>query len=207
MHNHESLGIFLRFSSFICNFLCVVFWVLLIFGFDEPASAGATLLAVMVHEGGHELCLLLRQGEFSKMRGAPLGFKIEASGALSYKDELALLSAGAAANIIFALAALPFSYFSGWQGYAHTLMTVNLATAVSNLIPVRGRDGYGILRTLAERNESEDLMRFADICSFTVSLGLCFLSLYLMQRLGEGYWIFAVFFFSLFCEVSHGLKK
>jgi hypothetical protein len=71
-------------------------------------------------------------------------------------------------------------------------------TAVSNLLPLKGYDGYRILSCLLSLLPAEDVThRILERLSFSITVALCFVSLYFMARFNGGYWIFFIFILSL----------
>lgn len=186
----------------------VLFWIFALYGFDMPYIAGITLICAMIHESGHECFLIYNIGNGGRLYGTPRGFRIKRYVRMSYGSEIGLYAAGPFANLAVALSALPF--YSALDGYISVFITVNIATAVSNLMPVKGFDGYGIIRTLLDgRGASLPFYKILDGISLTLCMLFVLLSLYLMARFGEGYWIFAVFFTSMLAELNNmfGSKK
>ena len=202
MHINELRGGFLRFSTYIVGLLSILFWVLLIYGFDEPYAAGLTVISAVVHELGH-LAVLGRRGG-SGLRGALSGFRIRKNKFNSYKEDFVLAAAGPLANILCALLTLPF--LSRLGDYGVGFVSVSLATAAANLLPVKGHDGYNmLLSAVLARDGSERGVAALEAVSGGVGACLCIFSLYLLDRVGEGYWLFAVFFLSLLGEMGRRL--
>jgi Zn-dependent protease len=184
----------MKFLKLISSILPPLFWGLIIFGFEEPYLAVTSLICAMIHELGH---LLLTPCEV-KMRGVVSGFRIAPRGILSYRERLLSYLGGPMANIIFALLCL-FPTSLG-KGYLQVFAVLNLATAVSNLLPIEGYDGYGIILTVLEAKEANS--RSYAILSWVsraIIMTTCIFSLCLIDRVNGGYWIFAIFF-------SHTLK-
>ena len=76
---------------------------------------------------------------------------------------------------------------------------LNLLSAVSNLLPINGYDGYRIMDasfSLIMRDVKKKDSLLILISLFLTSSAV-FFSLYLILRFGEGYWLFALFFLSL----------
>ena len=185
--------------------LPIIFWILLIFGFDEPYEAVITLAAALIHEFGHELFLLIRFGRVGIASGRLAGFRIQKDKTMSYRDEVLLCFCGPLANIAIAIIAIPLMPLGI---YAEEFVMINLITAFSNLLPVRGHDGYGILRALLLHFELHRLAdSVLDSLSFAIVTLTCLFSLYLMDRLDGGYWFFAIFIFSLLSEIASKLKQ
>ena len=87
--------------------LPLLFWVLLIFGFDTPDIAILTISAALIHELGHLAAIHLFCGS-AKMRGHLSGFRIKTSSA-TYSQHALVLAAGPMANIALFLMLMPFS--------------------------------------------------------------------------------------------------
>ncbi len=183
--------------------LPLVFWVFIIFAFDTPRFAILTIAAAAIHEAGHIL--------FGNSRGImrlfpaahPTGFRIKPKRLGSYKDELILLLGGPVSNftssllfgIIFALTGRAFFFDFAF---------LNLLTALANLLPIRGYDGYRIIEVLLLLRKKENLAPLSVLraFSFAFTVLLTFLSLYLLLKIGEGYWIFALFFSSVLLDTK-----
>ena len=183
--------------------LPLLFWVFLIFGFDSPDIAVLTIAAAIIHELGHISALLLL-GRSATLRSHLSGFRIKAAMS-GYREELIVLAAGPLANIAVFIILLPF--FGSGNGYIGTVALVNLLSAVSNLLPVEGYDGYGMLYSVASSKNSTFALRILFILSFAFSLLFTLLSLYLILRYGSGYWIFAVFFAALLGKIKKLFPK
>ena len=184
--------------------LSVVFWVLVIFGFDMPYVAVLTISAALIHELSHLAAIFAFKKELKNApRGAVSGFRIAIS-ELSYREEMICAAAGPLSNLISGLLLLPFSKHE----YIAMFATVNIMTALSNLLPMRGYDGYNFLRAFAFAYSKNPwrLEMFLGKLSFAIAAISCFLSLYLMLKIGEGYWIFAVFFSFLLSEILQRQK-
>ena len=178
--------------------LPLLFWVILIFGFDTPDIAILTILAALIHELGHLLAAsLTKRG--GVLRSHLSGFRIGVTMG-SYTDQIILLAAGPLVNLAVFLLTLPHSGLA--NGYFLMIGYINLLSALSNLLPIEGYDGYGILMTLAEAKNSHRAFRLLCIASFTLTLSLTLISLYIMLRYGGGYWIFGVFFVTLLTKIK-----
>ena len=205
MHNNEISRFFWRFLGFSSSFLSVLFWVLLIFGFDEPRYAAVTLIAAVIHEAGHLLYHIYMGGGARTLRGRVGGLLLGKKVCRSYGEELTLYLCGPLANFIAAL----FSFLFLRDELGTLLCAVNIATGVSNLLPVRNYDGYGILRSAMNLLGMEEwAMRILPSVSLFFVCVISLLSLYLMDRFDGGYWIYAVFFTSLVAQTGkRGLQR
>ena len=203
--NYNARRVILRLASKLCEVLPVFFWGFLIFGFEESEVAVITILCAIIHECGHLLCILLQSGKIN-LRGAISGFRINTSRIKSYGQEIAIYLCGPLANLISALVlSLPLVSRSD---FSETASLLNIATAISNLLPIKGYDGYGILRAVIMRSGSHDkLLYLLERVSSSLIFLLCIFSLYLIDRQGGGYWIFALFFFSMIKSIRDDLGE
>lgn len=180
------------------SILPIIFWVSLIFGFDTPYIAILTLISAVMHEIGHWLVIRLLSRS-ARLRGHTTGFRIKEDGMLTYKGEIAVMIGGPLMNIAIFLATLPFR--GVMSGYLRILGYVNLATGISNLMPLEGYDGYGAICMLLRSRGAEHLIVWLEICSFVLSILVTFAALHLIDMLGEGYWIFGLFFFTVISKL------
>ena len=192
-------------SKVVDRILPFIFFILLIFGFDEPYVAVLTLIAAAIHELGHIVAIKVCAGGRFLLRSVLSGFRIKAESNISYRKKIAILLAGPFANLLFAL----FCFLQGDSalGYFSVFGVISLATALSNLLPAEGYDGYEALRAFFQYKEYEFGERLLAFLSFFLSVVMIFLSLYFILRVGEGYWIFAVFFLSLLSKISKSYKR
>lgn len=207
MHYNERKSVFRRLLNVMTHCLPAVFWCLLLFSFDTPYIAMLTLLCAFIHECGHELYICVKTGKLRIPRGAVNGLKIsyDELSRLSYGEEAILYAAGPFANILMTLI---FPLYARLGEYALYFAIINLTTAASNLIPIKGYDGYGILNAFLRRSLPPHVSeRITETLSFSSTLILCIISLYFIDRFGESYWIFFVFSASLLSGVTQSLKK
>ena len=189
-----------------CGILPVFFWLFLIFGFEEPCMALVTLGSALMHEAGHIGYIMLSRGLKPNIRGVLNGLKIKSYGNLSYAEEIKLSLAGPIMNIVLFVL---FSLFSVLLGERMLITAmINLATALSNLLPIEGYDGYGALMAYIRGRElGESIEHFLVCISSGLIFLLCIFSLYLIDRVGGGYWIFAVFFISMIKCIRNTLRE
>ena len=191
----------LRLLSRLLPFL---FWGLVIFGFESPSLAVLTIIAAVIHELGHIL-VAMRLGLVARLpHGVLFGMKIRLGGCPSYRARILVLLGGPLANFLAALVAplIPLP-----RDYITLFSALNIATALSNLLPAEGYDGYGVLFALSEAKGVEWGLRALPRLSFAVSVLFTFFSLYLIGRLGWGYWIFGIFFSSMISKLSSSIKS
>ena len=196
----------LRFFQLISNLLPMLFWGLVLFSFEELFLAVTTLFSALIHELGHIICITLTGESSFSLRGVINGFRIKAKKIKSYGEETLIYLAGPFANLIVFLVCYVLS--GNVSEKLITIGTVNLVTAISNLMPIRGYDGYGALRALIKKYEfPSQALRILSIFSSAMIFCFSLFSLYLIDRYAEGYWIFAVFFVSMVKEIDMGLKE
>ena len=206
MHNYEKKLDFSRLFHTFSNLLPSVFWILLIFGFEDVLTGLATLVCAVIHECGHLIAFIHSGQSNPRIRSVLSGMRIKSCAQLSYRQQIWIYLSGAALNIFtIPILLLPALYSNP---FTKELITMNIATAVSNLLPIEGYDGYGALYTFFEMKEAGQKLYIA--LSF-LSTSLIFLfsvfSLYLIDRKGGGYWIFAVFFISMIKCFNKSLSK
>ena len=180
--------------------LPIIFWISVIFGFDAPYVAILTIICAIFHELGHYLAIVISGGK-GALRGHSSGFRIARCDTAAHRKEILVLLSGPLANILLFLITLPFGNALG--GYLSTFAFINLATGLSNLLPLEGYDGYGALSELFATWERYDLIRRLESLSFIFSISLTFVSLYLIDRFSEGYWIFGLFFFMTLSKICY----
>lgn len=183
------------------NLLCVFFWILIIYGFDTPYIATLTITSALSHELGHVIALR-HFGKESPMGARACGPKIQ-GGRVSYGERVLVCLAGPGANLFLALLTLPFAM---QNGYAATFAALNLLTAISNLMPLRGTDGYNALQSLILKHSEGGSTAALDTLSFILTLIAAFASFYLVMRIGSGYWACGILLISLAKELE-SLKK
>ena len=190
----------MKILNFLISILPPLFWGLIIFGFEEAYIAILSIISAIIHECGH----ILFMDKSGRMRGVLSGFRIKATNMVTYRQKVLGYLGGPLANIVVSLALIPFS---GSQ-YLRMLAILNLATATSNLMPIEGYDGYGIIKTILEDREYPSIA-FSILSYVSGGLVLCFtlFSLYLMDRVGGGYWIFAIFFSFWVKIIDRGVSK
>ena len=186
---------------FASSILPIIFWISIIFGFDTPYIAILTILSAAIHEIGHYTMIVYFTERKTEIRGHATGFRIKHNTFLSYPKEIAILLAGPISNIIIFILTLPFGY--ALSGYLKFFGYINLATGISNLLPLEGFDGYGALSTFFRYKGATHMIKKLEIFSFIFSIAATFISLHLIDLFGEGYWIFGLFFFTMLSKLMN----
>lgn len=179
--------------------LPIIFWMSLIFGFDPPYIAILTIISALIHELGHILAIRFFTDKNCAIKGHASGFRITKGIPLSYKAEILILLAGPLSNILLFILLLPLG--GRLHGYLRVFALITLATGLSNLLPVEGYDGYGALCELFKSIGHPHLIQRLEMLSFVLGTGITFLSLYMIDRFGEGYWLFGLFFFNTLSKI------
>lgn len=190
-----------KFLHYADTLIPIAFWVIIMFGFDSVSVTIMTLLSAAIHEFGHIAVISQISGQKVSLPIPKVsGMRIKPSRILSYKEEILVAFGGPCANLVFSALLIPFYRIS--HGYAVTFAIINLMTALSNLLPVSGFDGYKIALAAASlKFGSEHSERILHVFSFIFSSVSVFVSLYLILKIGEGYWIFGIFFIAMLSEV------
>lgn len=203
MKNFTRYRIIEIFRLFSDSILPMIFWVSLILGFDTPYVAILTIISAVVHEAGHCAAIRISTGKSASVKGHSSGFRIKRTESLPYQKVIFILLAGPMANVILYIITLPFG--NALDGYLRVLGIVNLATGISNLMPLEGYDGYGAIKEALIFTGRSDAVKKLEISSFILNTILTFVALYLIERFGEGYWIFGLCFVMMLSKlVSFG---
>ncbi|MBO5946360.1 MAG: hypothetical protein J6Q69_07120 [Clostridia bacterium] len=185
--------------------LPALFFISVMLAFDAPALAIMTVLCAALHEIGHlGAALMVSQRNLPLPRATVFGFKIDTGALLSYNEELFIALGGPLVNAALFLLLLPFFFIE----YIKILAVFNLFCALSNLIPIRGYDGFRILNTLLVRRDGgSDAARLLGQLSALLSGVGALVFLAFLMIFGEGYWIFTLFFAALMREIAKNTKN
>ncbi len=190
-----------RMLSAVQNVIPFLFWVAIVFAFEISYIAFMTLICAVIHELGHIFAAYRICGG-SMLKSRFFGMRLFTKNGMSYKNEIIVAAAGPAANAIAAISMLPLMKVGG--AYLADFFILNICTAVSNLLPIDGYDGYRIAEStlLLIRKKSYDT-RLLGYISLSLTVAVCFITLYLMVNTDSGYWIYLVFIVSML----NGIKK
>ena len=198
----------LRALTTLEKILPIILGGLLMFGFDLTYAAVLTIIAAIIHEAAHLAAIFLIDREKArKMEGHLFGIRLRTDN-LSYPEELFSASCGPLINILLGTVCLIARGSTPFIEYIRAFGAINLATATTNLLPIEGYDGYRMIRSLLMMKSRSPYL--VDSCLYWVSVALasalCLLSLYFLLKIGEGYWIFTIFFFVLLSLTGKRLK-
>ena len=201
MHYYTKKSVFSMVFHILNDILPSLFWVLLIFGFSEWQIGVITLVSALIHECGHIGYLNHIKKGAKRLYAKHDGLRIKAACTLSYREERRMYISGPLANIISAFITLPFVIYN--VKYANEFFVINLANAASNLLPIEGYDGYGIIRSyFFEKDINGVWISMLRAFSCFLVFFFCLLSIYLIDRYGGGYWIFSIFFVSMIKQID-----
>ena len=207
MHINEFKVAFCDFAALINSFLAILFWVLIIYGFDDILSAGLTVIAAVIHESGHLLFYFISGKSYSRLRGTANGLKISKNENLSYIQELILCVCGPGANVIACAAGMLLYFFTG-SDFFGLFGGLNLITAISNLVPIEGYDGFRAAVCLMRHFDApRGLFRLLECVSFALISLISFAALFFMYKTDGGYWMYGVFAVDLYLVVKRNLKS
>lgn len=112
--------------------------------FDMDRAVWASLLAAVLHEGGHLLALRMLGGKVAAFRLYPFGGEIVAGGKLfSYGESMVLSLSGILVNLLSSLLlVLPRT-----TPFLRSFALASLGLGMFNLLPLRQLDGGGALES------------------------------------------------------------
>ena len=178
---------FCRFSDKLCHFLFLLFLILILYGFDSRAFAHLSLISAGIHEIAHVLI-----GVFTAKIDAPRtafdGLRLPLSLIKSTRTaELLTTIAGPSANLLCALFMLSNS------PYLYEFGAISLITAIANLLPCHGNDGYRILDILLSRGGLSSYSTVLDCLSLFNSAAILFFALFASYQTGSALWLSSVY--------------
>ena len=186
-------------KKIVLSFLPVCFFVMLMLSLNNLAICILTILSAMLHEIGHIFAfIIIKRGAPSFPKAVLNGLKLYTGADLSYSEELIITLAGPLMNIVVFLFTLPFFSLSG---YIFTFGIINLFSCISNLIPIKSYDGYGILRAFVFLRFSLPRSEILELISLISASLITLISAVAIFIIGEGYWLFIVFFIHLLKEI------
>ena len=188
----------------LLSLLSITFLLLLILGFGSAEIAIITVLSAVLHELGHIFASLLFTTK-CKIRFQLFSPRLLPQRLLSYKKTLVVALSGPLVNLLIFAIFISISEASGDIFY--NIGVINALTAISNLMPVKGYDGYRIIHSIVSNTRFQRLGRIIlDLISDALSVIICFFSLFLMLNLNTGYWSYIIFFSNMSKSVI-GSKK
>ena len=179
---------FFVFSDKLCRFLFLIFLILILYGFDDKGFAHLSLISAAIHETAHVLAGVLTDAKMKLPRAACDGLRLPLDVLKSScAKELIITAAGPLSNLFCAF----FMLSNG--AYLYEFGAISLITALANLIPCHGNDGYRIFKTLLSRRDREG-DRFLLFCvSLFNSASVLFFSLFMSYRTGSALWLSSVY--------------
>ncbi|MBR3893919.1 MAG: hypothetical protein IKJ35_02105 [Clostridia bacterium] len=167
-------------------------YLLMILG-DRSGLCLVTVVAALLHEGGHLIAARLLRIPISGVRMSFLGARLEVSGrVMSYGEEWLLCAAGPFASLCAAALAAPL-----WRSFevARAFSCASLVLGLLNLLPIQSFDGGRMLSCMLARFfGTRAAERGGVLCSFLFLFLLWSTAVYFLLRAGDG---LALFCFSL----------
>ena len=162
----------------------VLILMLFILWNDRTGVSLLTLLAALLHEGGHFLAAWLMRIDMRAMRLNFLGARLEITGRmLSFGEEWLLCAAGPIASLLGAMMAALF-----WKASpaAEIFSCASLVLGVLNLLPIRSFDGGRMLEcALYVWTDARFATAILRGISFTFLFLLWSVAVYFLLRAGE----------------------
>ena len=200
MHFHKPSYLTSGIIKSTVSLLPIAIFVLIIYAFDTPFLATATLLCAGLHEVGH-LILIKILGYGADLKGVLSGLKIYVGGTVCYRHTMLIALGGPLMNLTLALISLPLS--AVFRDFATCFCLVNLISAICNLLPLVNNDGYNILLSLLRLKLDEyDSQRIMIGISSILSSLICIFSLWAMSRLDAAYWCYFISMYLLVKSTS-----
>lgn len=192
---------FFVFSDKLCRFLFLFFLVLILYGSDSMAFAHLSLICAVIHETAHVMAGVLTEARFKAPRGAYDGLRLPLELIKSSRfSELIIISAGPASNLLCAFFMLSES------AYLYEFGAISLISALANLIPCHGNDGYRILNVLLSKDADNRHSLALDYLSLFNSATILFFSLFMSYRTGCALWLSSVYLIYTLLELEKTRK-
>lgn len=166
----------------------------------------AAILAASLHELGHIIAARLCGISLRELRLGIFGASLKINDTLySYKQEIALSTAGPAVNFISAL--LLFPLIRDADAFISFFIAASLFLGTLNLLPVSDFDGGRILSCAISSISSPDkAQKVLTVSSFVVIFSLWCLSVYFILRLSASLSLF-IFSLALFAKIFISAKQ
>ena len=148
MHNNEKTVYFRRIGGFLSDFLVILFWFTTILAFSGWEVFVPLVMATVIHECGHACMMACFDGRARMPRVGIFRFLFPGKSGRGYVQEGMIYLGGALFNLVFCALAVPFIFI--YRACASAFMAANMMTAITNLLPMRGSDGYGAVRVVLD---------------------------------------------------------
>ncbi|MBR5139885.1 MAG: hypothetical protein IKV16_02405 [Clostridia bacterium] len=188
---------FFAFSDKLCRFLFLLFLILILYGSDSIAFAHLSIICAGIHELAHVVTAVIVEAKIKAPRTAYDGLRLHLELIKSSRlSELLIILSGPASNLFCALFMLSEST------YLIEFGAISLITALANLLPCHGNDGYRILNILLSRNSDGRNSVALDYLSLFNSAVILFFSLFMSYRTGSALWLSSVYLIYTLLELE-----
>ncbi len=179
-------------------YLSLIVFILL-FLYDGSAFGLITLASAVFHELGHFFAAELCRADVTEVTVYPFGADMKLGRRLlSYKEDIFIASAGAAANFLLA----GFSLLLPRGEASELLFACNMTLALTNLMPIEGLDGGGVLRaavsSLSSAEAADSVMKASSFFSLVIMWGASVYILFVKNGSPSLFVIACALFASLF---------
>lgn len=165
----------MNFSAFGIRFKISYFFTLAITIFiasDRTGNILSFLLATLVHEAGHLLCMMLFKAKPREIILTPGTVRIVNGSITTNNENLLILISGPITNLVFFIIFINFSPFK-------LFALVNLVLFFFNLMPIDGLDGGSILKLVLKMKHTETYAeRVLFVITVVFAVGLIFVFVY-----------------------------
>ena len=180
-----------KYRKLLCEGIPLLLWCACTLISEELPASFSLFLAILLHEAGHLLALLLLGMNWPKLAVGPLGFRLLPERPLFFWEQGLVAFAGPLVNL---LSALLLTWLFGFT----TPAQLHLLTALANLLPIDTLDGGRIVEALLSMCCSpEHTYVIVRALSFLTVTLATMISLGLLWTRGQGSYLFFLFF-SLF---------
>lgn len=183
--------------------LCALF---LLLAFNAVYVANLTLLSLLVHELGHAIAYMALCRRAPTLRVSTDGLRMGVGITPSYRAQRLVALGGPLANLASFVVCL--TLIPHFDDFMIVFAQIHLLLALSNLLPIKGRDGDIALRCSLLCRGREDLyFTLSPILTLGAQILFTLLALYAVRTWGEGYLPAAVFLCGMLASLSQGVNS
>lgn len=188
------------------NVLLLFSALCLLLAFNAVYIVNLTLAALAIHELGHTLGYLLLGRSVPSMRICKDGLRLGTKGIISYRHQLLVALCGPLANLVSCIFCLVLVRIFG--DFSIAFLEIHLLLAISNLLPMKGRDGDVILRCALMTHGHEALyLQLSHILTLATEILFTLLALFAIRTYGEGYLPAFIFLLGTLSTLRQSINK